>query len=278
MRRWANTLQMDPDERRSRFHELHRSGTFIMPNPHDVGSCRLLTALGFEAVATTSSGFAASLGHRDMTLPRDVLVEHVRALSACTDLPLNVDAERCFPESQGGIEQTVDLLAEAGASGCSIEDWNPSAGRIEPFDDAVAAVATAASAARRHGLVLTARAEGHLRGRDDLDDTVARLIAFRAAGADVVYAPGLVQLTDITRVVTEAGAPVNVLLFPGGPTRDELAGVGVRRLSVGGAFTRIAYGALVNAAETLKATGVLGPLSPYLPRDLAERAFGGDPA
>ena len=183
---------MEIDETRARFRTLHLEGTFIMPNPHDVGSCRLLTALGFEALATTSGGFAASLGRPDMTIRRDELVDHVRTLCSATHLPISVDAERCFPDSPGGVPATVALLAEAGAAGCSIEDWNPLTNEIEMLPVAVERVAIAAAAAEREGLVLTARAENHLRGRDDLDDTVGRLVAFREAGAHVVYAPGLI--------------------------------------------------------------------------------------
>ena len=124
-----------------RFRELHRSGTFLMPNPHDLGATRLLTALGFPALATTSQGFANTLGQLDGTVTRDQLVAHVQAICAATTLPVNVDSERCFPEAPGGVERTVELLAEAGAAGCSIEDWNPVDRRVEPLDVAVSRVA-----------------------------------------------------------------------------------------------------------------------------------------
>ncbi len=244
-----------------------------MPNPHDLGSCRLLTSLGFEALATTSSGFAASLGRLDMTVSRQALVDHVGAVCAATELPVNVDAERCFPDSPGGVAETVELLAEEGAAGCSIEDWNPNAQAIEEVSAAVDRVGLAAAEADRRGLTLTARAENHLRGRNDLDDTIARLRAYAAAGAHVVYAPGLTDLSAIARVVEESPAPVNVLLIPGGPTVAELAEVGVRRVSVGGSLARIAYGALVQAAEQLLDAGSLPPEAPYLSRETAGRAF-----
>ena len=188
---------MDAGQRRARFRELHeREQLFLMPNPWDAGSARILAAAGFEALATTSAGFAWTLGKDDQQVTRDELVAHVDALSAATDLPLNVDSERCYPDEPGGVAETVKLLAEAGAAGCSIEDYDPATGAIDDVGLAAERVATAAEAA--HGLdepmVLTGRAENHIRGVDDLDDTIARLIAYRDAGADCVYAPGL---TDI---------------------------------------------------------------------------------
>jgi 2-methylisocitrate lyase-like PEP mutase family enzyme len=244
-----------------------------MPNPFDAGSTRLLTALGFEALATTSGGFAASLGRPDMSVSRAELVEHVRRICEATGLPVNVDAEQCFPGSPGGVAETVVQRAGAGAAGCSIEDWDPRAQSIETVGVAAERVGEAAGAARASGLVLTARAENHLRGRDDLDDTIARLAAYASAGADVVYAPGLTDLAAITRVVEETGAPVNVLLRPGVLTVAELAAVGVRRASVGGWLARVAYGALVGAAEELTISGTLGPDLPYLSPSLAASAF-----
>jgi 2-methylisocitrate lyase-like PEP mutase family enzyme len=258
---------------RRRFHELHSSGTFVMPNPFDVGSTRLLTELGFEALATTSAGFAATLGRLDMRVSRDELVAHVAALSAATTLPMNVDAERCFADDPAGVAETVRLLAEAGASGASIEDWNPVTGAIDPLEVAVQRVAAAAGAADDAGLVLTARCENHLHGVDDLDDTVARLRAYSSAGAHAVYAPGLVDLGQIRRVVDETGSPVNVLLWPGGPNVAALADVGVRRISVGGSLSSIAYGAVVAAARALMSTGTLPSDAPRLDRALAAAAF-----
>jgi 2-methylisocitrate lyase-like PEP mutase family enzyme len=264
---------MDADQIRARFRTLHLEGTFVMPNPHDLGSCRLLTWLGFEALATTSGGFAASLGRSDMSVTRDELIEHVRALCSVTELPMNVDAEQCFPGSPGGVAETVELLARAGASGCSIEDWNPDAKQVETLEVAVERVTLAAAAADRFGLTLTARAENHLRGRDDLDDTVTRLAAYAAVGAHVVYAPGLTDLGSIARIVAECGAPANVLLVPGGPSAAQLADIGVRRLSVGSSLARVAYGALVEAAERLLDQGALPPGLPYLSREASAGAF-----
>ncbi len=246
-----------------------------MPNPHDRGSCRLLTALGFEALATTSGGFAASLGRQDMTVTRYELVDHVRELCSVTHLPLNVDAEQCFPEDPGGVARTIELLTEAGAAGCSIEDWNPDTKRIEDRKTAVDRVGAAAAAAQQLGLTLTARAENHLRGRDDLDDTISRLTAYREAGAHVVYAPGMVDLTAIARMAAECEAPINVLLLRGGPSAGQLAEIGVRRVSIGSSLARIAYGSLVHAAELLRDGGALPDDASYLSRALAGTAFTG---
>ncbi|GIF12160.1 isocitrate lyase/PEP mutase family protein [Actinoplanes teichomyceticus] len=240
---------------RARFRELHEAGTFVMPNPWDAGSARLLAGLGFAALATTSSGFAATLGKPDQHVTRDELVAHVAALSAAVELPLNVDAERCFADTAAGVAETVELLAAAGAAGISIEDYDPATGRIETPQVGAERVAAAARACARYGIVLTARAENHLYGHDDLDDTVARLRAYREAGADVVYAPGLRAAADIARVVAEVPAPVNVLAVAGAPAVPELAALGVRRVSTGGSLAWAAYGALRDAARELLTTG-----------------------
>jgi 2-methylisocitrate lyase-like PEP mutase family enzyme len=218
------------------------------------------------------------MGRQDMTVSRPELVDHVRSLCDATQLPINVDAEQCFPASPGGVVRTVELLAEAGAAGCSLEDWNPTSGEIEAVPVAVDRVRAAAATAEALGLTLTARAENHLRDRDDLDDTIGRLAAYREAGAHVVYAPGLTALSDIARIVEETGAPANVLLVPGGPSVAQLAEVGVRRISVGSALTRIAYGALVEAGERLLDSGALPDDAPYLSREMASRAFTARPA
>jgi 2-methylisocitrate lyase-like PEP mutase family enzyme len=228
-----------------------------MPNPWDVGSARLLASCGFEALATTSAGLAWSLGKLDQAVTRDELVAHVSSLAGATELPLNVDSERCYPDDPGGVAETVALLAAAGAAGCSIEDYDPATGCIDDTGLAAERVAVAAEAA--HGLdeplVLTGRAENHIRGVDDLDDTIARLIAYRDAGADAVYAPGLRELDQIAAVVEAVGVPVNVLALRDGPTVAELAAVGVRRVSTGGSLAAAAYGALLEGARELLADG-----------------------
>jgi 2-methylisocitrate lyase-like PEP mutase family enzyme len=264
------------DERRSRFRALHaRDQLFVMPNPWDVGSARLLAAAGFEALATTSAGFAWSLGMHDQTVPRDELVRHVAALAAATDLPLNVDSERCYPNEPGGVSRTVDLLAEAGAAGFSIEDYNPDAGKIDDLAAAVERVAEAAEASRKQDvpLVLTGRAENHIRGVDDLDDTIARLTAYRDAGADVVYAPGLSDLGQIAAVVEAVGVPVNVLALPAGPSVQELRSVGVRRISTGSFLAGAAYGALLAGARELREDGTSRYADDGVSREALRDAF-----
>lgn len=258
---------------RSRFHELHaRTQLFVMPNPWDVGSARLLESLGFEALATTSSGFAASLGRLDQQVSREELVAHVAALTAATSIPLNVDSENCFPDAAGGVAETVRLLREAGAGGCSIEDYDPRGDRIEDFDVAVERVAEAAGAA--DGLVLTARCENFLHGRPDLDETIGRLVAYRDAGADCVYAPGLRDLGQIARVVGESAVPVNVLLLPDGPSTAELESVGVRRVSTGGLLASASYGTLLAAGRELLERGTSTYASSRATADEYRAAFG----
>jgi 2-methylisocitrate lyase-like PEP mutase family enzyme len=249
---------MSVAERRARFRALHaREQLFVMPNPWDVGSARLLASRGFEALATTSSGFAWSLGKLDRRVSRDELIAHVAALAEATPLPLNVDSERCYPDDPGGVATTVELLAEAGAAGFSIEDYDPATDRIDEVEVAAERVAAAAEASHRlaDAMVLTGRAENHIHGVDDLDDTIARLIAYRDAGADVVYAPGLSEIDQIAAAVEAVGVPVNVLALSNGPTVSELASVGVRRVSTGGALARAAYGALMAGAQELLADG-----------------------
>jgi 2-methylisocitrate lyase-like PEP mutase family enzyme len=228
-----------------------------MPNPWDAGSARLLASFGFEALATTSAGFALSLGRLDQNVSRDELVAHVEVLSAATSLPLNVDSERCYPDDPGGVAETVSLLAAAGAAGCSIEDYDPAANAVD--DVAVAAERVGLAAEAAHSLaapmMLTARAENHLHGVDDLDDTVSRLLAYAAAGADCVYAPGLRDLDQIATVVKAVGVPVNVLALRGGPHIAELAAVGVRRVSTGSLPAVAAYGVLKTAADELLSEG-----------------------
>jgi 2-methylisocitrate lyase-like PEP mutase family enzyme len=263
-------------ERRDRFRELHAGpGLFVMPNPWDVGSARLLESCGFQALATTSAGLAWSLGKHDQHVMRDELVGHVARLARATSLPLNVDSERCYPDDPGGIAETVSLLGEAGAAGFSIEDYDPANSAVDPVGLAVERVAEAAEAA--HGLpdplVLTGRAENHIRGVDDLDDTIARLAAYRDAGADAVYAPGLTDLAQIRAVVEAVGVPVNVLALPSGPSVRELASAGVRRVSTGSALASAAYGALWAGARELLSDGTSRYAEAAVPRDALRDAF-----
>ena len=252
---------------RGQFRTLHESGLFVMPNAWDAGSARLLASLGFSAIATTSSGHAASLGRADQTVTLVELLAHVEVLVAMVDVPVSVDAERCFADDPAGVAATMEAIADLGAAGCSIEDWDPATETIDPVESGVERVAAAAEAARRCGMVLTARAENHLYGIGDLDDTIARLRAYRAAGAHVVYAPGLTDAEDIRRVVRATDAPLNVLAMRTTPPIASLAALGVRRVSTGGGLGRAAYGALREAAQEL-----LGPgTSTYL-----DRAIGSD--
>jgi 2-methylisocitrate lyase-like PEP mutase family enzyme len=239
-----------------------------------VPSARLLEHLGFPALATTSSGFAATLGRADQHVTRDELVAHVAALAAAVQVPISVDAERGYAEDAAGVAETVRLLAGAGASGVSIEDYDPGTGRITPVEVAAERIAAAAGVCATDGMVLTGRAENHLYGITDLDDTIARLIAYRDAGAACLYAPGLTDLGDIARVVDEVGAAVNVLALPDGPSVPRLAEVGVRRVSTGGSLAWAAYGALVHAAEELRDSGTSTYLDRALPRSVRDAAFG----
>ncbi len=248
---------MTPVERRTRFFDLHaRDQVFILPNPWDIGSAKLLTGAGFEALATTSAGLAWALGKDDQQVTLDELVTHVRALAAAVDLPITVDSERCFAAELDGIAATVDLLRDAGAAGCSIEDYDPATGVIDAIDIASERVAAAAAAAHRTDpMVLTARCENHLYGVNDLDDTIARLVAYRDAGADCVYAPGLSTVEQIRAVANAVGAPLNVLALPAGPTVGEIEAAGGRRVSTGSSLASTAYGALMAGARELRHRG-----------------------
>jgi 2-methylisocitrate lyase-like PEP mutase family enzyme len=266
---------MTVGERRARFRELHAAeGIFVMPNAWDEGSARLLAWSGFDAIATTSAGFAWTLGRNDQSVTREELVTHVARLSAATDLPLSVDSERLFAPDPAGVAGTVRLLAAAGAAGCSIEDYDPATGRIDPVDVAAERVAAAAAAAHEdEPMVLTARSENHLHGVDDLDDTIARLVAYAAAGADAVYAPGLTDPADIRAVVTAVGVPVNVLALPDTPSVAELGELGVRRVSTGSLLAGAAYGALLAGARELRIRGTSEYGRAGLPGDVRTAAF-----
>lgn len=251
-------------EQAERFLKLHHGERpLLLPNPWDQGSAKLLASLGFEALATTSSGSAAALGRLDGALTRDEALASAAAVVKATELPVSADLEDGFADDPEGVAETVRLAIGAGLAGASIEDYS---GREDaPFYDievAAERVAAAAEAAHRGSsrLVLTARAENHLRGVDDLADTVARLQAYQESGADVLYAPGLHRLEDIRQVVSSVDLPVNVLAFPKVPSVSELAAVGVRRVSVGGAFAFAALGATVEAAKELLESGTYGYL------------------
>ena len=261
----------------ARFRALHaREQLFVLPNPWDIGSALLLESVGFEALATTSAGFAWSIGKHDQAVTRDELVAHVASLARATSLPLNVDSERCYPDDPGGVAETVALLAAAGAAGLSIEDYNPATGAVDPVEVAAESVERAAEANRllREPMVLTGRAENHIRGVDDLDDTIARLVAYRDAGADAVYAPWVFGIDRIARIAATVEAPLNVLLVPNGPTVAELASIGVRRVSTGSLLASAAYAALVAGARELQGPGTSTYADPGVPRDVLNAALG----
>ncbi len=251
----------DHPEKADRFLELHRQERpLLLANAWDAGSAKLLASLGFQALATTSSGYAASLGRLDYSDSREEALAHAAALVAATDLPVSADFEDGFAADAAGVAETVRLALDVGLAGCSIEDWSPDEQRL--YDTGAAAERVAAAADAAHGgparLVLTARAENHLRGNRDVRDTIARLQAYQEAGADVLYAPGLDRLDDIRELLASVDLPVNVLARPGSPPVAELAALGVKRVSVGGAFAFAAYGAAVNAAGELLNEGTYG--------------------
>lgn len=236
---------------REGFLRLHRPGTpLLLANAWDQGSARLLASLGVKALATTSAGHAGTLGRLDGTVSRDEALAHAQAIAEATLLPVSADFENGFSDDPQGVADTVEMAAQRGLAGVSIEDYSRGDdARIYDCDVAVARVRAAAEVARRHDIVLTARAENHLHGRQDLDDTIARLRAFQDVGADVLYAPGLVELADIERLVRSVDRPVNVLCRPKGPSVAQLAALGVARISVGSAFFLVAVEAVAGAAR-----------------------------
>ncbi len=242
-------------EKAQRFRELHASGTFLIPNPWDAGSARMLAALGFRALASTSSGYAFTLGRRDGGATLGEVVAHARALDRATPLPLSVDLENGYGPRPEDAAHAITEVAGAGAVGASIEDYDPDTG-LYPIDHAAERVAAAVAAARALGFpfTLTARAENHIRGNPDLDDTIARLRAYERAGADVVYAPGLRTVEEIRTVCAAVSVPVNVLARPD-LTVARIADAGARRISVGGALAWTAVNALIDAAERIRDHG-----------------------
>ena len=249
---------MDVDAKRAKFAELHVKGSpLLMANPADRGEARILAGIGFKALATTSGGFAATLGRLDYGVTRDEAIHHAAAIVDSVGVPVSADLENGFGDSPEDTAFTVLRAVEVGLAGCSVEDFTTR--QDEPvygIDQAAERVRAAAEAAHRGtSLVLTARAENYLRGRPDLADTIARLQAFQAAGADVLYAPGMAALDEIATLVQAVERPVNVLLVPGGPTPRELAGVGVARISVGSGFHNVALGALARAGRQLLEEG-----------------------
>lgn len=270
---------MDAVTRAEEFLALHHTDVpLLMPNPWDAGSAKVLASLGFRALATTSSGSAATLGRLDGSLRRDEALGQAASIAEATDLPVSADFENGFAGNAAGVGETVALALAVGLSGCSVED---STGRpddpIFELPEAVERVEAAVEAAHSGPvhLVLTARSENYLHRRPDLADTIVRLQAYEEAGADVLYAPGIWELGEIRSLASSVGKPVNVLALPNVPPVPQLAEAGVRRVSVGGAFTWVALGALVEAARELMHEGTYG----YFERvavggPVAREAFG----
>jgi len=254
------------------FAALHAGEPFVIPNPWDAGSARVFAALGFKALATTSSGFAFTLGRQDGSVTLDEVVEHAAAIDRATELPVSVDLENGYGADPDSVARAIRRVAEAGAVGGSIEDYDP-AGRLYEPQHAAERVAAAAEAARglAFPFVLTARAENNIRGNPDLDDTIARLQAYEQAGADVLYAPGLRGADEIRAVCAAVSLPVNVLAVPG-LSLQEIVEAGGRRVSVGGSLTWVAVRAMADAAVAIRDDGDFSALAVKLP--LAEWLAG----
>jgi 2-methylisocitrate lyase-like PEP mutase family enzyme len=249
------------------FRALHQGEPFVIPNPWDAGSARVLEALGFRALATTSSGFAFALGRLDGGTTLEDVAAHVAALSAASALPVSVDLENGYGAEPASAAQAIVRVAEAGAVGGSIEDFDPE-GRMYELEHATERVAAAAEAARTldFPFTLTGRAENHIRGNPDLADTIARLHAYEGAGADVLYAPGLGTVDEIRAVCEAVSKPVNVLAIPS-LSFTEMTGAGAQRISVGGALTWVAAKAFTDAASAIRDRGDFSALDARLPLD-----------
>jgi 2-methylisocitrate lyase-like PEP mutase family enzyme len=263
----------------SSFHALHVPGEpLLIPNPWDAGTAKLLAVLGFAALATTSSGHAATLGRLDHGVRRREALEHAAVIAAAVDVPVSADLENGFAHEPEAVARTVTEAVATGLAGCSIEDATGEADApVYEIDRAADRVRAAAGAAHADpGMVLTARAENFILGNPDLPDTISRLQAYQEAGADVLYAPGLTDLADIRSVVASVDRPLNVLALAGVPPVAELAEAGVARVSVGGAFNRVALAAVARAAREFRQDGVYGftDLAAEGSR-LVAQAFGG---
>jgi 2-methylisocitrate lyase-like PEP mutase family enzyme len=252
-----------------RFRQLHESGCFVMPNPWDIGSARILAGLGFSALATTSSGFAWTLGRRDNHVTLDQALEHLRAISASVDVPINADFEGGFAVEPDGVAKNVALAAKTGVAGLSIEDSTGDATNpLFDFKLAVARIRAAREALDKSGtgVLLTGRSEGFIAGRPDLGETIRRLIAYSEAGAECLYAPGIRSSADIKEVVAAvAPRPVNVLVNSDFATVAQLTELAVRRISVGGALARAAWSAVFNAAREIMDQGSFSSLGRAIP-------------
>ncbi|HET9324647.1 MAG TPA: isocitrate lyase/phosphoenolpyruvate mutase family protein [Gaiellaceae bacterium] len=258
---------MSRQEKAEAFRALHSGEPFVIPNPWDAGSARLLAALGFRALATTSSGFAFTLGRPDGGATLDEVAAHIAELDAATPLPVSADLENGYGADPESAAEAIRRAAEAGAVGGSIEDYDPS-GHLYELPHAVERVSAAVEAAR--GLdfpfTLTARAENHIRGNPDLDDTIRRLQAFEDVGADVLYAPGLASVDEIRAICSDVSAPLNVLARPN-LTFQDIADAGAQRVSVGGSLTWAAVNGFLDAARAIRERGDFSSLGSSPPLD-----------
>ena len=257
-------------QRGTEFRALHEGEPFVIPNPWDVGSAKVLAGLGFAALATTSSGFAYALGRHDGGPSLDQVIEHTAALAEATELPLAVDLENGHGPEPEDAATAITRAAEAGAVGGSIEDFDPELGLYE-LERATERVAAAAEAARSLGFefTFTARAENHIRGNPDLDDTIARLQAYERAGADVLYAPGLRTVEEIRAVSEATSRPLNVLARPK-LSMAEIADAGGTRVSLGGSLTFVAVAAMTAAAERIRDHGDFSDIAVKLPDEFGD--------
>lgn len=266
-----------PSDRIRLFRALHQSGCFVLPNPWDVGSARLLVQLGFKALATTSSGFAWSRGRPDNGVSLGATLAHLREISAAVDVPINADFEGGFAVSPDGVAANVEAGARTGVAGLSIEDsTGDAANPLFDFDLAVERIAAAREAIDRSstGVLLVGRSEGFITGRPDLKETIRRLVAYAGAGADCLYAPGIRTRDEIAAIVQAvAPKPVNVLVGGDFTTVEDMAALGVRRISVGGALARAALGGLLDAAREIADHGTFGGLARAVPFDTINNAF-----
>jgi 2-methylisocitrate lyase-like PEP mutase family enzyme len=263
-------LMPNISERRANFRKLHETGCFLIPNSWDVGSARYLQHLGFKAIATTSAGFAFSRGLPDNTVPRDVVLAHIREVVEAVDLPVNADFENGFAHSPDEVSENVRLAVETGLCGLSIEDsTGDKAKPLYELDDAVTRIKAARAAIDKSGtdVILVGRAECFLLGRPEIGEVTRRLKAYSDAGADCLYAPGI-RAPDHIKAVVKAVAPKPVNLLIGGPiglTMRDAAAMGVRRVSVGGALARAAWGGFVHAAKELAEKGTFDALADAVP-------------
>jgi 2-methylisocitrate lyase-like PEP mutase family enzyme len=260
------------------FRTLHEApGAFVIPNPWDIGTAKLFASLGFQALATTSAGFAFSRGLPDGGVGFETMIHHCREMAAATDLPVSADLERGKGDSPESAEETIFAAAAAGLAGCSIEDHSGDPGSpIYEFGLAVERVAAAADAARslKHDFVFTARCENFLWGRNDLEDTIGRLQAYEKAGADVLYAPGLSDIATVEKVCKALSKPVNVLVVPGFTVAD-LSNAGAKRISLGSKLATFCYGMLQTAAREMLQDGTFGFASAGMPFAKAQELFRG---